>query len=178
MRKSIVVILAALTAVGQQQPQPPAQPAAQPALGGRPTFSSTTSLVVVDVTVKDKSGKLIEGLSEKDFTLFEDGKPQDIKVFEFERLSLDPAPAEKPPSLEDTNELPEPPTKMITSEEPGKIQYHDKRLLVMFFDLGSMAIPEQLRAQEAANKFINTQMTKADMVAVLMYSGTLKVLTN
>ena len=171
MRRFLTLALAALTAAGQQTAPP------QPA-GSRATFSSTTSLVVVDVTVRDKSGKLIEGLSQKDFTLLEDGKPQDIKVFEFERLSLDPAPAEKPPSLEDANELPEPPTKMITSEEPGKIQYHDKRLLVMFFDLGSMAIPEQLRAQEAANKFIDTQMTKADMVAVLMYSGTLKVLTN
>src|SRR5215831_5487742 len=170
MRRFLTFALAALTAAGQQT-------APQPA-GSRATFSSTTSLVVVDVTVRDKSGKLIEGLSQKDFTLLEDGKPQDIKVFEFERLSLDPAPAEKPPSLEDTNELPEPPTKMITSEEPGKIQYHDKRLLVMFFDLGSMAIPEQLRAQEAANKFIDSQMTKADMVAVLMYSRTLKVLTN
>src|SRR5262249_60885846 len=120
----------------------------------------------------------VEQLPQKVSTLREHASPPNTNAFEFGRLALDPAPAEKPPSLEDANELPEPPTKMITSEEPGKIQYHDKRLLVMFFDLGSMAIPEQLRAQEAANKFIDTQMTKADMVAVLMYSGTLKVLTN
>ncbi|HJZ95085.1 MAG TPA: VWA domain-containing protein [Candidatus Solibacter sp.] len=178
MRKSIVVILAALTAVGQQQPQPPAQPAAQPALGGRPTFSSTTSLVVVDVTVKDKSGKLVEGLSEKDFALLEDGKPQKISVFEFEKLATDPAPAEKPPTLEDADIDRPAPVKMITTEEPGKIQYHDKRLLVFFFDLGSMGIPEQLRAQDSALQFLDKQITTADMVAIMMYTATLQVLTD
>jgi VWFA-related protein len=170
-RKLLTLTLIALTAAGQQvQVQQPT--------GTIPTFTGGTNLVVVDVTVRDKAGKLIEGLTQKDFTLLEDGKPQTIKVFEFERLSSDPAPPEKPPSLDDVNDLPEPPTKMITSEEPGKIQYHDKRLMVMFFDLGSMAIPEQLRAQEAANKFIDSQITTADMVAIMMYSSTLQVLTD
>jgi VWFA-related protein len=171
MRKTLAVTIAALTAFGQQTP--PAQSGAKPA-----TFSSTTSLVVVDVTVRDKAGKLIEGLTQKDFTILEDGKPQEIRIFEFERLASEPAPPEKPPSLDDANADPEPPVKMITSEEPGKVQYHDKRLMVLFFDLGSIAIPEQLRAQDAANKFIDTQMTESDMVAILMYTSTLQVLTD
>jgi VWFA-related protein len=170
MRKLLVIALA----VGQaswpaQAPQAPA---------ARPTFSSTTSLVVVDVTVRDKSGKLVEGLKQNDFTLLEDGKPQKISVFEFEKLAIDPAPPEKPPTLEDADIVPEAPRKMIATEEPGKIQYHDKRLLVMFFDLGSMAIPEQLRAQDAALKFLDTQITTADMVAIMMYTASLQVLTD
>jgi VWFA-related protein len=171
MRKILAVTIAALTAFGQQTLPP--QAGAKPA-----TFSSTTNLVVVDVTVRDRAGKLIEGLTQKDFTILEDGKPQEIRIFEFERLASEPAPPEKPPSLDDVNADPEPPVKMITSEEPGKVQYHDKRLMVLFFDLGSMAIPEQLRAQDAANKFIDTQMTESDMVAVLMYTSTLQVLTD
>jgi len=174
MRKLLAVALAALAALGQQTPAPTQPPAA----GARPTFSSTTSLVVVDVTVRDKSGKLIEGLTQKDFTLLEDGKPQELKVFEFQRLATEPAPPEKAPTLEDADADPEPPIKMITSEEPGKVQYHDKRLMVMFFDLGSMGIPEQLRAQEAANKFIDTQMTSSDVVAVMMYTSSLQVLSD
>src|SRR4051794_2912267 len=117
MRKLFAVALAALTALGQQAPTQVA--------GTRATFSSTTSLVVVDVTVRDKAGKPIEGLTAKDFTILEDGKPQDIKLFEFERLAIDPAPPEKPPSLDDVDVDPEPPVKMITAEEPGKVQYHD-----------------------------------------------------
>ena len=174
MRKIFAVAIAALTALGQQTPAP----TQSGAVGARPTFSSTTSLVVVDVTVRDKAGKLIEGLTQKDFTLLEDGKPQELRVFEFQRLATDPAPPEKAPSLDEVDADPEPPVKMITSEEPGKVQYHDKRLMVMFFDLGSMGIPEQLRAQEAANKFIDTEMTSSDLVAVMMYTSSLQVLSD
>ena len=170
-RLSLALVLA-LAAFGQQAPQP------TPAPAGRTTFSSTISLVVVDVTVKDKSGKLIEGLKENDFTLLEDGKPQKISVFEFEKLATEPAPPERPPTLEEADIVPEAPRKMISTEEPGKIQYHDKRLLVMFFDLGSMGIPEQLRAQEAAKTFLEKQMTTADMVAIMMYTASLQVLTD
>jgi VWFA-related protein len=176
MRKFIVITLAVLTAVGQQAPVPQQTPAT-PAPTGRPTFSSTTSLVVVDVTVKDKAGNLMEGLKANDFTLLEDGKPQKISVFEFEKLATEPLP-EKPPTLEDDDIIPEAPVKQITTEEPGKIQYHDKRLLVFFFDLGSMGIPEQLRAQESALTFLDKQLTSADMVAVMMYTATLQVLTD
>jgi VWFA-related protein len=176
MRKFLVIALAALTAVGQQAPAPQQVPAT-PAPAGRPTFSSTTSLVVVDVTVKDKMGKLIEGLKPNDFTLLEDGKPQKISVFEFEKLATEPLP-EKPPTLEDDDIIPVAPVKQITTEEPGKIQYHDKRLLVFFFDLGSMGIPEQLRAQDSALTFLDRQLTSADMVAIMMYTATLQVLTD
>jgi VWFA-related protein len=168
MRTLLAIILAAMLAPGQQAPQQPS----------RTTFSSTTSLVVVDVTARDKSGKLIEGLKASDFTLLEDGKPQKISVFEFEKLAIDPVPPEKPPTLEDADILPEAPRKMISTEEPGKIQYHDKRLLVFFFDLGSMAIPEQLRAQDAALTFLDKQITSADMVAIMMYTASLQVLTD
>ena len=49
--------------------------------------------MVVDVTAKDKSGKPIEGLTEKDFTVTEDGKPQEIKVFKFQRLEEETRPS-------------------------------------------------------------------------------------
>src|SRR5262249_53850090 len=123
-------------------------------------------------------GKLIEGLKDHDFTLLEDGKPQKISVFEFEKLATEFAPLEKPSTLEDADILPEALRKMISTEEPGKIQYHDKRLLVLFFDLGSMGISEQLRAQDSALKFLDSQITTADMVAIMMYTATLQVLTD
>ena len=50
--------------------------------------------------------------------------------------------------------------------------------MVMFFDFSSMGIPEQLRAQEAALKFIDTEMSTADMVAIMLYSTVLQVKTD
>src|SRR5690242_10603728 len=53
---------------------------------GAATFSTTANLVVETVSVKDKSGKPIEGLTAKDFTITEDGMPQAIKFFEYQKL--------------------------------------------------------------------------------------------
>ena len=169
MRKVLVLSLAALTAMGQQRARGPTAKLT--------TFSASTSLVVVDVTAKDKSGNPIENLKQADFTVLEDGKPQKVSVFEFEKLTTDPAPPEKP-TLDDAGAIPDAPVKMITAETPGQVQYHDKRLMVLFFDLGSMGIPEQLRAQESALKFLDEQITTSDMVAIMMYTASLKVLTD
>src|SRR3982751_2577364 len=108
MRRVLAIVLSVLTVAAQQQQQPAADTKT-------PTFSAGTNLVIIDVTVRDKSGKLIEGLTQKDFQVLEDGKRQTAKIFEFEKLSLDPAPPEKPPSLDDANDLPDPPVKQITT---------------------------------------------------------------
>ena len=49
-------------------------------------FEATTQLVVVNISAKDKSGEAMIGLKASDFTVTEDGKAQQIKVFEFQRL--------------------------------------------------------------------------------------------
>ena len=74
-------------------------------------------------------------------------------------------------TLSDQIELPKVPVTAITAESPGQIQYHNKRLLVFFFDFSSMGIPEQLRAQEAAQEYLDKKITKDDMVAVLFYTS-------
>src|SRR5271165_2880935 len=95
-----LVALIALIALGQQKP--PAA-ATQPA-----KFVINSNLVIVDLTVKDKNGKAIEGLTKDDVVVLEDGKPQTITFFEPQKLTLDPEPPEPPPSLEDKNALPDP----------------------------------------------------------------------
>ena len=82
MRTAIAMALAALAGVSvlAQQQQPQAPPA------GTPTFKSTTRLIVQTVTVKDKDGKPIEGLTAKDFIVTEDNEPQTISFVEFQRL--------------------------------------------------------------------------------------------
>lgn len=152
-------------------------PAQTPDAGTIPKFTSTSNLVVVDVTVRDKAGNPIENLKQRDFTVFEDGKPQKIGLFEFQKLTDIPEP---PPliSLSDQIKLPETAKTTITAEAPGQVQYHDKRLLVFFFDFTSMGNPEQLRAQEAALEYLNTKITKDDIVAVLLYSSRVNVLSD
>ena len=56
-----------------------------------PLFVSRVNYVIVPVTVKDDSGHLVDGLRPKDFTIFEDGKKQDLKLFVVDPLPLSAA---------------------------------------------------------------------------------------
>jgi hypothetical protein len=111
---AVLTLLLVLTASAQQQP--PAQEAT-----GDVTFSSNTQLVIETVTVKDKSGKTIEGLTSKDFTLTEDGAPQAIKFFEYQKLPEIPEPL--PPPTGDITVLKKFPQSRITAETPGSTRY-------------------------------------------------------
>src|SRR5229473_8605028 len=46
----------------------------------------TTELVLVNVVARDKKGNLVRDLKKGDFTLFEDGKKQEISTFDFENV--------------------------------------------------------------------------------------------
>src|SRR5580692_3963133 len=169
MRKIWIPAVAALMAMGQQRP-PQSAPTTK--------FTINSNLVIVDLTVKDKNGKAIEGLTKDDLVVLEDNKPQTITFFEPQKLTLDPEPPDPPPSLEDKNALPDPPKTVIASAGKDKVQYHDKRLIAMFFDFSNMQIPEQLRAQDAALKFLNEQITTSDLVAVLLFTSVVSVQTD
>src|SRR5579863_4267839 len=158
---SVLGLLLVVTAPAQK---PPAQEAT-----GDVTFSSNTQLVIETVTVRDKSGKSIEGLTAKDFTVTEDGAPQAIKFFDYEKLPDIPEPL--PPKTGDTVVLNKFPKSRITAEPPGTTRYKDHRLLALYFDMTALPPGDQLRSLDAARKFIRTQMTPADLVAVMMFQG-------
>ncbi len=137
-------------------------------------FSSTTNLVIVNVFVRDGSGAPIEGLNQEDFSVLEDGKPQKLSVFEFQRLEPDESPAPAGPAARKTP--PETPRKpAITPSAPGEVRYKDRRLLALLFDFSSMPPADQIRAQQAGLKFLRQHMTPSDLVSILTFANDLKV---
>jgi VWFA-related protein len=147
-----------------------------------PTFKSASNLVIVNCFVRDRSGNPVEGLKKEDFKLLEDGKPQSISVFEYQKLD-DPKPEPARPALlvaaAKTAEAPKPAAPKtpaaITPSKPGQLRYRDRRLIVFLFDMSSMPPQDQTRAQKAALKFLNEQMTPSDVVSILTFSNQLKV---
>jgi VWFA-related protein len=139
-----------------------------------PTFQTQTNLVIVNVTVRDKSGKLIENLKKEEFALFEDERPQNISVFEVEHLNSNALPpvTQQPQIITAPSNAPRP---TAPASEPA-VSRRDRRLLALYFDFSSMQPPEQIRAQQAALKFLNQQMTSSDLVEILTYSNRLRVL--
>src|SRR4029077_2261653 len=71
--RMFTILMVALVAAKAQQPTVTATPAPASDQGPIPIFKGGTSLVVVDVTVKNKAGKPIEGLKISDFVVLEDG---------------------------------------------------------------------------------------------------------
>jgi VWFA-related protein len=186
-----VITLSASGVAGQQ----PAQP----------VFRATTRLIVQTVTVKDRDGRVIEGLTAKDFTVTEDGQPQDIAFVEFQRMQGGAPPPATTPALlaqpgPDAPPAPlplqaplAPPARVATpvnqvaattlteiaAPPAGDIRYQDRRLLVFYFDGSAMSPPDQIRAYTNALKYIDTQMTPADLVAIMAFqNGAVSVKTD
>jgi VWFA-related protein len=164
-RLSLTVALAFALALGAQTIGQNSQPG-----GNAPaTFSTSSQLVVETVNVKDKSGKPIEGLAAKDFTVTEDGAEQTIKLFEFEKVPEAAAP--QAPITSYARPLRKLPETQIAPERQGDVKYQDHRLLVLYFDMTAMPPPDQLRAIQGAQKFVRTQMTPADRIAIMRFEG-------
>jgi VWFA-related protein len=156
------------------QSAPPApSPAQSPPLpdGQKPlTFRTSTRLVVQTVTIKDKDGKIVEGLTPDDLAVTEDGIAQDIAFVELEHIgtgaTLKPMPAPKAPA--GSNAATQVP---IATPGPGDARYQNRRLLVFYFDLAAMPMPDRLRAFTNAQKFLDGQMAREDAVAVVTFQG-------
>ena len=83
--RGIVAAVAAIVALGgilsAQNPPPTQQQKPDP----QQVIRATTNLIQVDA-YPTRDGKIVEGLTAKDFQVFEDGKPQPIETMEFIRI--------------------------------------------------------------------------------------------
>jgi VWFA-related protein len=135
------------------------------------TLKIDTQLIVETVVVKDKDGKDVEGLTEKDFTITEDNVPQTIGVFKFERMVDTPAQGQENTPAVPAEIVRPPVATQITAPPAGDSRYENRRLLVLFFDMMNVSPPDQLRAFTAADKFIRMQMKKPDLVSIMAFIG-------
>ena len=166
-----IVLIAQFGAYGQQE-----NAASVPK--GTYKFEVNSQLVVVNVSAKDKNGAPLDGLTSSDFTVTEDGKTQPVKVFEFQRLDERPMPPPETAPAATSEAKPvvmQAAAKTIAPAKAGEVKYKDRRLLVMFFDQAGMPVADQIRAQRAALKFVKSQITASDLVAVMTYATSLNV---
>jgi len=173
-------LLVTLIVGAQQAPAPPATNAPNAQQGGAAAdqviFRTSSQLVIETVGIK-KNGMPVEGLTAKDFIVTEDGAPQTISIFEYQKLPEVPSSPLPADPIGVVDPMPKLPKTQIAPETPGDIKYRDKRLLALYFDLTAMQIPDQLRALAAAQKFVSTQMTPADLMAIMTFSsGSVQVL--
>jgi len=155
--------------LAQQQPQAPPPPHSQPPKAIR----ITSELVLANVVVRDKKGNLIRDLKKEDFTLFEDGKKQEISTFDFENVdALETAGAAEKTV---TGETAPTPAGVLRKSDAPAMDARDRRVIVLFFDFSAME-PDQIdRCVESAKKYINAQMRPVDIVALVSLSTNMRV---
>ena len=77
-----------LAQTAKPSPQPTATPA-DPEIDPDDIISVNTSEVLLPVTVRDKDGKLVDGLTQTDFRIFEDGTPQPLRDISLRQVPVD-----------------------------------------------------------------------------------------
>jgi VWFA-related protein len=157
-----------------------------------PVFRMNTQEVSVDVIVRDDKGAVVRGLKQEDFEITEDGKAQDIRSFSFQEIKDRPAnevetvdvlAGAKDKLSAEMRTAPQPkaapakpveaaPKPMTSDELAGR------RLIVLLFDIASMQPEDVQRAVDSATKFVDKNMTTADMVAVATISTQLDIMSD
>jgi VWFA-related protein len=166
---ALAAFLVTLPAFPQDQTPPPAQD--QPSQSSTFTLKVNSDLVLTNIVVRDKkTGAVVKGLTEKDFTIVEDGKPQHIASFDFENVDEAAALNEATINAAAPNGVFGAKTGTANQEE-----LRNHRLIVMFFDITSMQPDDLDRAQDAARNYINKQMHPSDLVAVVSLDTTLSL---
>jgi len=128
------------------------------------TMKVQTDIVLTNVVVRDKkTGEVVKGLKQSDFTILENGKPQTIASFDYQ--NVDEAAVLRENSTVTGKATIADLLNRDFAANPAALRDH--RLIVMFFDLSSMQPEDIDRAVQSAQDYVNKKMQPADLVALV-----------
>ena len=148
------LLLGAVTMSGQGAQ--PAQPdPAQPAV----TFRTEVNYVEVDARVVDAQGKFVPDLAQRDFEVFEDGKPQKISVFSLVNIPVErttrPLFASRP----------------IEPDVQTNLSVNNGRVYLIVLDDQHTHVLRSSRVKRAAKQFVERYLGANDVAAIVYTSG-------
>jgi len=156
-------LLAQQPASTRQQPQVP--------VASHGVVRVSTEIVLVNVVARDRHGNLIKDLKKEHFTVYEDGKKQDIASFDFEKVDEMVMAGAAGTIVTGTAEK----GGLLNSKIQKSLDARDRRLMLMFFDFSAMEPDDIDRSVDAAKKYVNSKMEPADMVALMSLDTNLQL---
>jgi VWFA-related protein len=152
----VAVVLTLAVAVFSQTPSPTPSPKASDEV-----VRISTNLVQVDVTVTDKSGKIVRGLKPEDFEIYENGQREPISNFSFINNARETTAA--PEKTSEKQQVVLPPTPI----RPEQV----RRTIALVVDDLSLSFESTYYARRALKKFVDEQMQDGDLVAIIRTGG-------
>jgi VWFA-related protein len=146
---------AVLSAQAPATPPPAQEPSGQPPI----TFRAEINYVEVDARVLDAKGGFVPGLSQADFEVLEDGRPQKVAAFSFVNIPVErqqrPLFAKAP----------------IEADVADNVTGIDGRVYVLVLDdIHTNALRSQ-RTKAAARQFVQRYIGANDRAAIVFTSG-------
>jgi VWFA-related protein len=133
----------------RQSPAPQQQP---------PVFRSGAAFVRVDL-YPTKDGRIVPGLSQNDFQIFEDGKPQKIETFDYVEFPTFASEAER--------------RDPVNKEEGDALAADPRnRVFVVYLDTFHVSIPEARRSRLPLIAMLDRTIGPSDVFGVLTPSET------
>ncbi|MBN2317450.1 MAG: VWA domain-containing protein [Acidobacteria bacterium] len=171
-RLGCILLILVFAAAAQEQPQ------SSGTQRKTPTFSVISTMVIVDVTVRDRNGDLVDNLTGEDFRIYEDKELQEIVTFSAENIPVGAVLAPAVPSRERDFTDPKPRPEIINlglnPEQPvNREDLSGKRLIILYFDLSSLDTEYLVRSIDAAREFVLNQTGPQDLMAVATYDSAL-----
>jgi VWFA-related protein len=141
-------LVATISGAGAQD-QPPA-----------PTFRSEINYVQMPVRVLDVRGEFVNGLTQSDFQIFEDGQPQTITAFSAINI----------PFVRRENAAPAAQSPASRAAEPEELAQIDGRVYVLMLDNQAMDAATALRTRHVMRGFLDEGLAAND-VAGIAFTG-------
>ncbi len=127
-----------------------------------PAIRSLSNLIVVRVVVRDAKGNPVTGLSQADFQLFDNKKPQVISSFS----------SEMPDAMTEA-EVSGGETKQPRSATAVPVR--PQRFTALFFDDYHLGIADLIPVRDAAKRYLTKRLDVGERVAIFSSSGHVRV---
>ena len=134
-----------------------------------PTFRLTSRLVYVDVVVRDKSGQVVHDLTQQDFKLEEDGKPQKLDFFEAHSLGQ--------ASLTQGKQAPAPAASHLQYTNVANREAASGAINIIPFDLLNTPRSDLLYARKQLIEFLS-KLPPGQSVALFVLRNNLQMVQN
>jgi VWFA-related protein len=147
-----------MTGLADQAPQTPPQPPAEqppPTEPQQPTFRAGVNFVRVDAIVTDRNGAPVVDLTQADFEVFEDGKPQTLESFRLVKIDTT-TPIEMSPR----------PIRTRADEETAASN-DNSRIFAFFLDDYHVRLGNSMAARKPLVDFVVNSIGPNDLLAVM-----------